>query len=203
MSLHDGELTDLAGSNFHGAKAALRRAAQVAHRRAKATAAKTGEPPAFGTMAVSYGGDGGPRKLSFSQAQGYEEIPRPLKLQELSYEARMGIWNVFYLYISNSVDVVNQVVSGVWRDILVSVHWQHNRKPLDEWYDWEQGVYRSLREQIEKYPFNEVFDLIQFVMREEQCPKDFIEGMVDVFFGMSVSLCYRHQRPTDHIACCH
>lgn len=72
MSLHDGEPTDLGGSNFHGAEAALRRAAQVAHRRAKVAGAETGKPPAFGTMKAPHGSDGDPRKLSFSQAQGYE-----------------------------------------------------------------------------------------------------------------------------------
>ena len=124
--------------------------------------------------------DSDPRKLSFSQAQGYEEIPRLLKLEELSYAARMGIWNLFYLYISNSVDARNQVV-GEWHDILVSVHWKHNCKPLDEWFNWDQIVYRSLREQIEINLFNEVFDLVQFVMREEKCPHHFIEGMIEVF----------------------
>lgn len=72
MSLHDGEQTDLGGSNFHGAEAALRRAAQVAHRRAEVAGAETGKPPAFGTMNAPHGSDRDPRKLNFSQAQGYE-----------------------------------------------------------------------------------------------------------------------------------
>ena len=29
-----------------------------------------------------------PRKLTFSQAHGYEELPRPLKLEELNKKAR-------------------------------------------------------------------------------------------------------------------
>lgn len=178
MNSDDGELAGLEGTNFHGAEAALRRAAHVAHRRAEATA-KTGKPLAFGTMAVPGGRGGDPRKLSFSQAQGYEEIPGPLKLEELSYEARMGIWNLFYLYIGTSLNGID--VIGVWHDILASVYWKHNHRPLDEWSNWSKEVYEDLRRQIEEMPFNRVFDLIQFVMREEQCPPSFIEDMAGVF----------------------
>lgn len=60
MKSDDGELTDLGGANFHGAEAALRRAALVARRRAEAVAAKTRKPLAFGTMAVAHGSDGDP-----------------------------------------------------------------------------------------------------------------------------------------------
>ena len=117
--------------------------------------------------------------LSFSQAQGYEVIPGPLKLEQLPYEARMRIWNLFYLYISSSVD--GRRVVGAWRDVLKNVHWQLNHRPLDEWSNWDEEVYKSLRELITKYTFNRVFDLVQFVMRQEECPPDFIEDMADVF----------------------
>ena len=60
MNSDDGELTDLGGTNFHGAEAALRRAALVARRRAEAAAAKTGKLLAFGTMAVPHGSGGDP-----------------------------------------------------------------------------------------------------------------------------------------------
>ena len=41
-----------------------------------------------------------PGMLTFSQAQGYEELPGPLKLGELPRGARTHIWNVFYIFTS-------------------------------------------------------------------------------------------------------
>lgn len=38
-----------------------------------------------------------PTKVSFSQAQGLKPLPRPLKLGELSKEARIDFWNAFYV----------------------------------------------------------------------------------------------------------
>ena len=37
-----------------------------------------------------------PRKLTFSQAQGLEELPGPLALGELPQEIRNRVWDVFY-----------------------------------------------------------------------------------------------------------
>ena len=57
-----------------------------------------------------------PRSLTFSQAQGYEELPGPLQLEELPSEARTHIWNV--LYLSIDVSKTYGSVGGVWKDIL-------------------------------------------------------------------------------------
>ena len=44
------------------------------------------------------GAEYGQRTVSFSQAQGYEEIPEPLKLEELPKDAWTRIWNLFFLH---------------------------------------------------------------------------------------------------------
>ena len=36
------------------------------------------------------------RNLTFSQAHGYEELPQPLKLEELSDKARTKLWSLLY-----------------------------------------------------------------------------------------------------------
>ena len=41
-------------------------------------------------------------QYSFSQAQGYEEIPGPLKLEELPKDARIRIWNQFFVHLGQS-----------------------------------------------------------------------------------------------------
>ena len=44
-----------------------------------------------------------PGLLTFSQAQGYEEMPGPLKLEQLPEEARTRIWNMFFPQIKNEL----------------------------------------------------------------------------------------------------
>lgn len=41
-----------------------------------------------------------PRKMSFSQAYGYEQLPQPLKLEELSEEFRTKLWSLLYSFVS-------------------------------------------------------------------------------------------------------
>ena len=136
-----------------------------------------------------------PRNLSFSQAQGYEEIPGLLKLEELPKQARVSIWNLFYLYILNSLD--GAYVVGAWRDILMNVHWQHDHEPLDEWSNRYDKVYVNLRGRIETNPFYRVFDLVQFVMRDETCPYDFIESMAEIFSESRLAyIIYTNGTPT-------
>ena len=128
-----------------------------------------------------------PRELSFSQAQGYEEIPGPLKLEELPKEARTEIWNLFFDHISKSrtrggLDVLDggPWITGPWYEILRAKH-RYDRRPLDEWDSRYSTVHRNLREHIQERPFNRVFDLIAFVLRHPQCPREFIGQMKRAF----------------------
>ena len=128
-----------------------------------------------------------PRELTFSQAQGYEELPQPLKLGELPPEARTRIWNVHYSSLSASRESRYTplgyvgIIGGVWQGILRSKHALHDNRPLDEWdarFDLNSD---SLRHSLENLPLNEVFDLVQFVLRRPECPGGFIREMQRVF----------------------
>ena len=124
------------------------------------------------------------RKLTFSQAQGYEELPGPLKLEQLPSKARTHIWNVFYLFINTTKEYGawnTAYVGGVWREILYAKHIHHDNLPLDEWDGSFKHHKQLLRRSVEKLPFNQVFDLIQFVIRRSQCPQEFIDQMKGVF----------------------
>ena len=129
-----------------------------------------------------------PRDLSFSQANDYEEIPGPLKLEELPKEARTHIWNVFYISMNSyirdkalSPTRTHYVVCGSWAEILLSIHMNVDSLPLDEWNDSFEQIRTVLRHRIETQPFNKVFDLIQFVMRHPECPSEFIDEIKQAF----------------------
>ena len=127
-----------------------------------------------------------PEKLSFSQAQGYEELPAPLKLEELNQKARTKIWNCLYFAVLKSLDRTHQVrlVKEPWLYILAYLHVEFFSLPLDEFS-------RSYEDFIDKYkyllcgqaplPFNKIFDLLLHIMRLELCPPKFITDLARIF----------------------
>ena len=133
-----------------------------------------------------------PGMLTFSQAQGHEELPGPLKLEELSDEARRRIWNVFYPHIERAKTLTpggdfppdNKlvwVVGPPWGNILYQKHIDLDHLAIDDWDDSPTHQKQQLRQAIETLPFNAVFDLVQFVLRHEECPANFIKEMKGAF----------------------
>ena len=126
-----------------------------------------------------------PRNLTFSQANGYEEIPGPLNLEELPKEARTHIWNIVYenldatKFYSHSMSAI--VLVRPWDNIFKSVHIDHDHQPIDDWNNRFYDVTSQLRSRIETQDFNKVFDLLQFIMRQRGCPREFIQSMKGVF----------------------
>ena len=53
-------------------------------------------------------------RYSFSQAQGYEEILEPLKLEELPQDARTRIWNLFFVHLRQSMSRDDRLGWGSW-----------------------------------------------------------------------------------------
>lgn len=124
---------------------------------------------------------------SFSQKYGYEEVPAPLKLEELPEEARTLIWDLFYLSLDKSSVsgfMGARLVGGPWRQVFQSVHVSLDCLPIDD-LDLNFENFRArLRRRIETEPFNKVFDLLEFVVRHRQCPPQFVNDI-----GIAFELC--------------
>ena len=168
----------------------MHRAARVARRRAAEVSKKTtaGQPTEESDAHQETGEIQELPSLTFSQAHGYEDVPGPLKLEELSREARTHIWNVFYLYLDASKrpevsypEPSSWVIEGVWEEILWARHVWYDNLPVDEWRTDFERVCRDLRDEVETVPFNKVFDLLQFVLRHPKCPSGFASAMEEVF----------------------
>ena len=145
----------------------------------------------------------GPRELSFSQAHRYEEIPGPLKLEELPTDARTRIWNLLFVHLDKSKATDdffgNSWVGREWKHIWRAAHADFHISPLDEWSSDFWPACKKLREYIEMRPFNKVFDLIQFVLRHPRCPGQFIaKEMKRTFCGMRIGLHHRCGATADH-----
>ena len=120
-----------------------------------------------------------PELLTFSQAQGYEALPGPLKLEEMSEEARTHIWNVFYSLIRSTADY--GALGEDWDTILYEKHIWIDNLPLDKWHISVTDHIYEIRNAIKTLSFNRVLDLIQFVLRHPSCPDEFIDSMKEVF----------------------
>ena len=129
------------------------------------------------------------RLLTFSQAQGYEDLPRPLQLEELPSEARTHIWNVFYLYITSTgvpsyssyVDESIELLGDDWEAILYEKHLWIDNRPLENWNSVLYNHIVTIRESVQTLAHNEVFDLIQFVLRHPKCPSGILGCIKEVF----------------------
>lgn len=183
-------------SDLAGAETAIHRAAHRAHERAAQVANAATTSP----RGMSYAGtspqtplpDAGSSRVDdgnycFSQAQGYEAIPGPLKLGELPDHARTGIWNLIFDHISQSTtrDFLDSLaggpwIRGAWGEILRAKHCHFEHRPADDWNPQFSRIRKDLRQYIETQPFNRVFDLIQFMLRQRACPRSFTARMRDL-----------------------
>lgn len=126
-----------------------------------------------------------PKKLSFSQAQGYEALPGQLKLGELPDSARTQIWNLLYSFLESSAKQFDGFLGihiwGDWEYVLKSTHCNFDNLALDDWENGFEVNRQKLRRQIELDSFNHVFDRLQFMMRHKSCPLEFAVGLKLVF----------------------
>ena len=120
-----------------------------------------------------------PKLLSFSQAHGYEPLPQPLKLEQLSKEARIGFWNILYQSVAATLDILH--TSRVWDPLLLSVFVYFFNLPLDRWEHAKHFLSSTIYPYFNEAPFNKVFDLLTFLMRHEECPPQFISDIGNAF----------------------
>ena len=119
-----------------------------------------------------------PQSLSFSQAHGYEPLPQPLKLEELSPQTRIGFWNILYREVASTLQLYS---SHTWDPILQFAHTDFFGLPLDHWQHTVYFLNSIVRPYIMGEPFNKVFDLLIFLMRTRGCPSQFISNIGDAF----------------------
>lgn len=131
-----------------------------------------------------------PRALTFSQAQGYEDLPQALRLEEVSSSARRHIWNLLYVCVKredNHVKISGTAVyepKNQWTDIFYFLHTRFLNRFADDFHSGNSSQLRNAMEYkgvILGAKFNRVFDLLQSIMRQPSCPADFIEDAADIF----------------------
>ena len=121
-----------------------------------------------------------PRNVTFSQAQGYEALPGPLALGEISEEARIKLWDL--LARTAWEPPLRLLRDSRWRPIFADMHLDFLNLPADEFNahnDKLYGEYRALI--LDRLPFNRVFDLFQMIMRHPKSPLTFTKDVAEIF----------------------
>ena len=121
-----------------------------------------------------------PRTLTFSQAQGLEDLPQPLSLGEVSSQARNLIWAAFWETTAEHSSWDN--ISFPWSAVLRDTHVRFLRQPVDEFSRLREDIRDTFKEFIlGGVPYNRLFDLLQHLMRHEHCPVELISRMHAAF----------------------
>ena len=137
-----------------------------------------------------------PRQHTFSEAQGIEEAPQILTLGELPRNARMRLWNVFYRTTVEAIPDPPQgyrghrFIWGEWAEVISDLIERFFHMPMDEMHIFDSylgqlgpnfdAVVEKCKPLFQDALYNEVFDMLVYLMRHPQCHRDFIVGVEKV-----------------------
>jgi len=117
-----------------------------------------------------------PRELNFSQAFGYSTVPQILQMGSLPPKAREEIWEFLREFSING-----NYWKTIWYPIFRSAHNNFLGKAGNLDIDNIGSVEDEYKTFLLCAPFNEVFDLLIFLMRSNGCPRDFISRIGRIF----------------------
>ena len=121
--------------------------------------------------------------LTFSQREGYVELPLPLQIEKLPGAVRIAIWNVLYAQMRESRRRVGKIIciDDPWETILRDLYLYHDNMRLDKWLPTFEQMTTWMQERLEGHRFNQVFDVVEFLMQHDCCPPQFITDLSGVF----------------------
>ena len=110
------------------------------------------------------------QKLTFSQAEGLEELPGPLALEEVPHSFRVRVWSLIYLGMGKPT--FGDRLVEPWKTIASSLWMMHFDRALDDFSPYWENVGREYKAIIMHGRFHEVFNLLTALLRHPQCPPD-------------------------------
>ena len=121
---------------------------------------------------------------TFSQVHGYQEIPGPPQLEQISGQARNNLWGALWRRISSTAigRSGRQRILGLrWRAVLAAIHQGLLGQPLDDFVldlDWWRHECRRI---LLHDPFHGCFDFLETIIRHPECPSEFTEEIKEIF----------------------
>ena len=149
---------------------------------------------------VTYENDKKFYKLTFAEREGKDPLPEPMRLEHVSQKFKQQIWlaiereiqsqsksrglvsRIFRLFNHSMQNILfryRHEVLGLFADDARRVHWDGAWDPeADMW--WFKG-------KIEKGEYCEVLSLIEFILRQEECPRQLHNNIKNAFNGTSIA----------------
>lgn len=109
--------------------------------------------------------------LTFSQLHGYESLPEPMQLEEISDDLRREIWNTtreLLLSQSGTNALYRRYFYEEMQRFIERVLGNFLKKPEDEIDTSYEEVINLFRDWILKGRFNKVLDLVRFMLNERK-----------------------------------
>lgn len=107
-------------------------------------------------------------QLTFSQRNGYEPLPTPLKLDELSKDARNGIYAVIF-QMARTSSVIGTLDNN-WEATLRDKHIHFDHEPADTFSEICSLAMDAMKKQIFQAPWHKVLGMLEFMLRSPTCP---------------------------------
>jgi hypothetical protein len=118
------------------------------------------------------------RNLTFEQAEGLTPLPMQLKRDEVSKELRAKLWAYMYGVLYPEYERHMLTGQGRWLSILQDVHVLRDHYRIDKFN--VNGVVDRVGNLIEKGRYDQVYGWLDFVIKHDQCPRDFIEKVAAI-----------------------
>ncbi len=125
------------------------------------------------------------RRLTFEQAEGVAQLPTQLRLKEISRELRARLWELFHRRVTHDGAARRDDASGTtmipvnpWHSILYNEYVRRQFQPADE-FEFYQRVHVT-KNTILYGTYLEVFGLVQWVLRDPNCPAGLADQLADV-----------------------
>jgi hypothetical protein len=117
------------------------------------------------------------KKVTFEQAEGLEPLPSQLRPKELTPRLRSGLWLILNDQIDRHISRIGYKLDQPWKSILHNVHVFRRALPADE-YDPSPFVQKEwLKPIFFEGSYDQVLGLLQWILRDERCPRDFVQGI--------------------------
>jgi hypothetical protein len=113
------------------------------------------------------------KKLTFAQAEGAEPLPRQLALGEVSPELRSRLWHIVHESLAKHTQHHHYAPSslgGKWPAVLYRKHVVRDHRMADEFKNSSEDLTRSLKKVFSDGSYVEVFDLLQWLLRQPDGP---------------------------------
>lgn len=133
--------------------------------------------------------------LTFSQAQGIDPLPQPMALGDLSHRARNLLWSCMFGYIAK-IDNLSGFLEYPWQTILTQFRVLIQNVPIDDVSPYMRDHADEIKHLILSQPYNRVFDLLQFILRHNDTPRNFYRDIYNILESCQAAYSIIEDGPT-------